>query len=217
MTNLTATAPTYREYADLQTRAEDSVRADHGFVDPSKMAELGRIHRGHDWTLAVLGHNETPTLVEIHMLLIANRDGLTPPLPDHIRQAREAHAAEEAERRRRGQDRADRALTEWAELAASMPVPVCIAYNYSGPNHYESYHQGAVHILVGEDLRVGRLIRPGGYLTHSALCATPSRLAHLDMPHTDLPEDRWPTCKACLRTASRVTRKDFPVLAGGSR
>ena len=72
--------PAYPDYATLRAKAEDAARADGWFVDPRKLRQLEQIRRGLDWTISVLGHSSSTSLIEMHMLLIADRDNLTPPL-----------------------------------------------------------------------------------------------------------------------------------------
>lgn len=200
--------PDYPEYADLRAAAELSVRADGGFVDPAKLGREQNLGRGHDWRISVLGHSSRTTLVELHMLLIADERGIEPPLPEWL-------AAHRAERQaKRDAEQAAYAAqiaaleAEWAALWKALPVPVTVAYNYSGPNHYETWTQGAVHILVSEDLNVGRLHRP----KRSALCSVPSNRGHQDFAHDISDNDRCPSCKACIRTACRLTGLEAPTL-----
>jgi len=200
--------PSYPEYADLHARATASAAADGWFVDPVKFRRWQSLHRGHDWTISVLGHNQQHSLVEIHMLLIADDWNLQPPLPRWLTEQRAEQQRREAARRAANDARIAALRGEWTSLWTALPVPVTVAYNYSGPNHREGWCQGAAHILAAADLRAGRLHRVAG----SALCTVSSNAKHQDFADGQPPEDRWPTCKACLRTASRLTGCDVSTL-----
>lgn len=91
----------------------------------------------------------------------------------------------------------------WQQLRAALPVPLWVAYNYSGPRHFELYHSGADHIVLDEPLIHRTLRRSAG----DALCESPSRAAHLQFEPSarNLDVDRIPTCKRCLRTAYWIT------------
>lgn len=193
--------PTYPEYATLLADAQASVRADHGFVDPVKMRKAQSLRRGHDWRISVVGHAGRTTLVEMHLLLLADERDLTPPLPGWLAKQRAEDAAREAEAEARRQARHAALWADWTALHEALPVPVGVAYNYSGPNHLESWTQGAVHILVADELRVGRLARSAG----EALCTTPSSRKHQIFHGLTPPADRLPSCKTCIRAAMRLT------------
>jgi hypothetical protein len=201
--------PTYPEYAGLRAMAEESVRLDNRFVDPVKMRMLERIGRGGDWRLSVLGHGAQRTLLDLHMLLLAHGQDIVPPPPKWLADIRAAQAAAEAAREEARQARLAALAGEWDALWKALPVPVTVAYNYSGPNHLEGWCQGAVHILVAEGLRAGRLHRAVG----DALCTTPSSGKHQLFDGGSVPPDqRWPTCKTCLRAAARLTGLTADVL-----
>jgi hypothetical protein len=117
----------------------------------------------------------------------------------HAERERQQTAADVAAR---AAQRAERAA--WAALAARLPVPVAVQHNWTAC-HLDGYEQGADHIVVLEDLTVGRLHRKARH----PLCWTPSRaheLRHVT-PNVD-DERRLPDCKACLRTAERVAQQN---------
>jgi hypothetical protein len=203
--------PTYPEYAQLHADAQ----AETGqFVDPVKVRAWQALPRGRDWKMAVLGHDLAVSQVEMHMLLLAHARNLDPPLPQWLVDQRAARAATAAAEAAAYEAREAGLWAEWKALADKLPVPVALAYNYSGPNHLEMWCQGAVHVLVREPLSVGRLSRPVGY----ALCSVPSNQGSQLFAHQDEPHDRRPTCKTCIRIACRLTRLEAPLLlSGGTR
>lgn len=203
--------PEYPEYGTLRADAD---RLAGPFVDPADVhhripALVDR--RGHDWVLAVLGrgYGGPGSLYgsDMALLKLADERDLNPPLPAHI-------LARRAEQRAR-QDEAEQARLarlklldeEWAALRAALPVPVEVYHNYTSHRHYEGYVQGKDHILVEAELHVGRLHRFKG----EPLCFTPSN-AHNLVYFDDPGDHRRPECRACIRTACRITRLEAPTL-----
>lgn len=96
-------------------------------------------------------------------------------------------------------------VTEWTALVTALPVPVHVAHNYTSVRHFEFYVQGGEHIILASPLHLGRLRRGAG----KPLCYVPSRAKDLrEFPNLDDPLDQLPSCKACLRTAYRVTGRE---------
>lgn len=201
--------PTYPEYAGLLADAEESVRRDGMFIDPAKLHRYQLLRRPFDWCRSILGHDRAPSVVEMHLILLADERGIDPPLPAWLAERRAAQKAK-ADAEKAEYDARIRARSDaWAALAAALPVSVTLAYNYSGPNHYETYAQGAVHIILLEELRVGRLHRVADW----ALCTTNSAARHQHFPWPDTNgEHGWPTCRACVRQACRITGLEAPAL-----
>lgn len=197
--------PTYPEYDGLKAMAEESVRRDGGFVDPVKLRMAQQIHRNSDWATSVLGGDYRDNLLSMHMLLLAHGQDIDPPRPAWMVELREKQAAA-----RRAQEERAAALQRmqdevWALLWRPFPVYIGVAYNYSGPRHYEAYTSGAVHIILCSDLTHGRIRRVKGW----ALCTTDSAVKHqLFASFGDHPAARRPTCKACLRLAARIVGVD---------
>lgn len=200
--------PIYPEYEGLRAMAEESVRRDGRFIDPVKRRMYALLPGGYDWRVSVLGHDRSVGLVDMHMLLLAHGQDVEPPMPAWLAELRAK--ARESVRRQRAEFAARlRALDEaWELIWRKLPVRVGVAYNYSGPNHYESYQQGAVHILlINQGVQVGRAVRSQG----GAMCTTRSTARHqvwADMG--DPPDKRVPTCKACIRFAARVAGVEVP-------
>lgn len=195
-----APAPDYPEYAGLLAQAEASVAADGRFVDPVKMRAYQDLRRDRFWRAAILGHRRAVTLVEMHMLLIADAEGIEPP------GSQPPPPAPESPEVQRYRERAVRKQEEWDTLRAKLPVTVELAYNYSGGNHYDTYTQGATHIITTQNLAIGRLNRTAG----DALCTTPSRRKH--QAFYGSADSHIPTCKNCLVTAARLAQVNTPAL-----
>lgn len=199
----------YPQFEGLLALATESVRRDGGFVDPVKIHMWQRLPRHSDWATSVLGDIDGNGLVGMHMLLLAAGQGIDPPLPAWLARRREEQAAvrrreEEAYYARVGQQ-----FEAWASLWRRLPVYVGVAYNYSGPHHYETYTSGAVHIIVCADFTHGRVVRRKG----QALCTTASVARHqLFADFGDHPAGRVATCKACLRLAARVVGVPVPAV-----
>lgn len=211
----TLLAPAYPEYAQLLADAQASVRADGRLVDKAKLYAYGNIGKGKDWQVSIIGHSNNPTLTEMHMLLLAAERGLTPPLPQWLADIRAAQTAKRA-----GEEDTYRAWVkartdEWEQLEAALPAPVVLAYNYSGGNHYATFTQGADHIIVTQDVAVGRWKRSEG----EAFCTTDSNAHQQEFVWSkDRKDDfRLPTCKNCLRRAAKLTGRDVTVLLNSSR
>jgi hypothetical protein len=168
------------------------------------------MRRPWDWRIAVLGNSGRTTLLEMHLLLIADKRGIDPPLPAWLAEKRASEAvALEAKRSARAAV-AQARETEWKALVAALPVEIKVAHNYESHRHLENYVQGGDHILVTVDFAHGRLHRSAG----SSFCETPSYSHNLYFPHWDGPDERWPTCKKCIRAACRITGLDAPTLLG---
>jgi hypothetical protein len=202
MTDQPATRLTDAQLAELRDRAR---RVAGSFVDPAQLTRVAGFVAGrHAWASAVLGkplNIRALTNTELAMLDLAAEAEADPPAEPRSPAPWEAGYqptnSELAKRaRRRAQDE------EWRRLAAALPVAVRIAYNYSGPHHYEGHVSGAEHIIVRAALDAGRLQRAAD----QSLCETPSRTRSLWFDVFDEARDpvRIPTCKACLRFAYRL-------------
>ncbi len=192
--------PDYPEYAGLRALAEESVRRDGDFVDPVKLRMRESSRRDRDWAISVVGDGRRG-LVELHMLLLAEGQDINPPLPGWLAEARAAAAEKNRAEEQAWQDRLRALEDAWRAIYEKLGFAVGVAYNYSGPHHYETYTSGAVHILTWVDLNRGRLVRPVG----APLCWTPSRAGHLEFADRGDPADRRvPTCKACIRSAAKL-------------
>ncbi len=187
--------------SELRARAR---REAGRFIDPRLLPGLSaKAARAYpEWVSAVIGHQihdvrrvSWPELVLLGLACDAEPE---PPVPARVLAERERAASEE----RRRANWLEEKRQEWAALRAALPVKVSVAYNYSGPHHYEFHLSGANHIIVREPLHVGRLRRDAD----RSLCWTPSRAKHLLFDHLDTLDERIPNCKACLATAARIAQ-----------
>lgn len=155
-----------------------------------------------EWMSAVLGRpvngRRRLSWTELVLLGLARDVESEPPVPARVLAECERAALEERRRAEHLQQQVD----AWASLRARLPVWVSVAYNGSGRHHYELHVSGAQHIIVREPLHFGRIHRDA----NRSLCWTPSRAKHLLFENLDIPSDRIPTCKACLRTAERIAQ-----------
>jgi hypothetical protein len=211
-----ATALSVEQLAALVQQARAIPFATGSIVDPVRLRHLQGwwSHELTEWAEAVLGraipHVWRLSWFELVVLDLAHDAEPSPPPPPKLTAQRAIRQAADDVRHRKDAAAARAVRDEWLALATALPVKVAVAYNYSGPLHFESYQSGAVHIILREPLRIGRLYRGA----HQALCETPSRAKHLLFAHDhDDPADRCPTCQACLRTAYRITgRTRSPLL-----
>lgn len=190
------------QLAELRDRAARNVGS---FIDPAQLSRVQRFVAGRrDWASAILGKPfslRAMTTRELVLLdLAANAEPAPPEQPRPPAPQEPGYQPTAADRA--AADRNEGAACAWARLVEMLPVRVSVAYNYSGPHHYELHVSGAEHIIVREPLHAGRLHR----VADRSLCWTPSRAKHLLFAHLDDPADRnrVPTCKACLRIANRI-------------
>lgn len=206
----------YPEYEGLLVLAAESLRRDGSFIDPVKWRMMQAVPRNTDWALSVLRTYRRGDPLALHMLLLAHGQDIDPPLPDWLAEVREKQAAARRREEEAAAARA-RALDEaWASIWKALPQQVGVAYNYSGPGHYETYSSGADHIILSEDLVFGRMKRVKGW----AMCTTPSSARHQSFDlKPDHPTKRRATCKACLRAAAKVAGVELPeiLLRNGHR
>jgi hypothetical protein len=185
-------------------RAEAATEAGP-FVDPALIREVKTIplYRDLKWLSWVIGRPVPTSHGLSHAELI---------LAIRAFKADAEHLRVRAEHRQAAHDRAQRAAAEkieadvqadrdrWLTIRSRLPVPVEVQHNWTA-RHLDGYEQGADHIVVLDDLNVGRLHRAAS----SPLCWTPSRareLRHVSGYTGD--EPRLPDCKACLRHAERL-------------
>jgi hypothetical protein len=199
----------YPEYEGLLALAAESLRRDGPFIDPVKMRMYEHLGRDRDWRLSVLADDRSHGNMCMHVLLMAKGQGIDPPMPARLAAQRAEQAEAERVRAEKVAARV-RALDEaWASIWKALPQRIGVAYNYSGGMHYESYQSGAVHIILTEDLKAGRVSRVKG----GAMCTTPSSAQHQIFADAgDPPEQRRATCKACLRTAAKVAGVELPEI-----
>lgn len=194
-------APTYPEYEGLRELAEESVRRDGLFVDPAKLRMRQQMSRGGNWRVAVLGHEGSPTLVEMHMLLLADGQDIDPPLPQWFVDAvaavdrlfNESQARMAAARKRR--DETDQAA--WDAALAACQVEVEVRRNGHSRVRYGLMHNLG-HVVPKADVRSGPSRR---HRAGRALCETEHRAKPLDLSGGS---EGPATCESCLRYTPKV-------------
>ncbi|EMF20382.1 hypothetical protein H114_32604 [Streptomyces gancidicus BKS 13-15] len=165
------------------------------------------VHNG-EWCSEILGRpfpgERYVTWPERYLLHIATAaEPCPPPPPLATAAAARIRAEREAEQQRRADEHA-RQVAAWERLRDALPVPAEVRHNYTSHRHLGHYSQGGDHVYLPDGLVAGRLKRPAGRV----LCWTPSRdrdLREFPEPATD---GRVPSCRACLRTAVRLTGVD---------
>jgi hypothetical protein len=173
------------------------------FVDPAQLDRVTRFVAGrHAWASAIIGRLfdlRHMTNLELRLLDLAAQAEPEPPRPPALWEAGYVPTEQE----RADQARKAARAAEWALLRAALPVPVRVVHNYTSTRHTETHVQGVEHILVDEELHVGRLDRERG----RALCFTPSKTRdHRALSLSDAgDDDRLPTCVQCVRAAYRIT------------
>lgn len=189
--------PSYPEYAGLRELAQESVRRDGGFVDPVKARMRENIGRGPDWRIAVLGHDRRCTVLEMHMLLLAHGQDITPPAPQWLLDARAEAAQRQAER---DAARGKAAAADWAAWNAARegcPVELEVRRTSHMRPHRGFAHQLG-HAIPKVDARSGRTRR---HRAGRALCETESRSRPLVLNGG---EGGPATCKSCLDYTPKI-------------
>jgi hypothetical protein len=161
--------------AELRRNAHELVTT---FVDPAQLARVESFLSGrHEWACAITGHRfdiRRMTPLELTLLDLAAKAEPEPPLrPRPPAPWEEGYQPTESERA--AQALAAAVTAEWQRLRAALPVPVHVAYNYSGPHHHERHLSGAEHIIVQAQLDHARLHRSKA----ASLCQTPSQSRRL--------------------------------------
>jgi hypothetical protein len=201
-----ATGLTPAEIDRLRARAE---REAGSLVDPHVL--VSPVHNG-EWCSEILGRpfpgERYVTWPERYLLHIATQaEPCPPPPPVATAAAARARAELDAAQQRRVDEHARQAEV-WERLRKALPVAAEVRHNYTSHRHLGHYSQGGDHIYLPDGIAVGRLRRPA----HRVLCWTPSKardLREFPEPATD---GRVPSCRACLRTAGRLTGVDVAAL-----
>ena len=175
------------------------------FIDPALLRKAEVVLTGIDagWLERVVGH-PVPSWRHLNHaeMLLAVRATETD--AEHLGALAEVERTKLAQQRQTAaasaQAKARAAAAQWQRLREQIPVPVAVQHNWTA-RHLDGYEQGADHIVVLEDLAVGRLRRAAG----TPLCQTPSRAhqqRHVSGSVSD--ERRLPDCKACLHFAKKL-------------
>jgi hypothetical protein len=189
-------APTYPQYEQLLADAAAAAKADHMSVDPGKLRRVQNLGRSWDWKTAVLGHaNGSRTLLEMHMLLLADEWDLKPPPPQWLveRRAAEAAADQQKQARREARDNVDQAA--WDAVRAHCPVDVQVRRNSTARARYGFLHNLG-HAIPTVDAESGPTARPRRHPAGRAVCETVTRAKPLDLSGG---EGGPATCERCLK------------------
>lgn len=205
--------PTYPQYAELWAEAQRRAR---GPIEPGLVDRAQKVVWNHDsdWAISVLGHAYQGvrwlTVAEVHLLVLADEHGITPPLPDWVVQARKQIAAThallllrdaraEAERLTRRRAGEERDAAAWAEVKATVAdgVELKVYQNTNArPRRGYSHHLG--HTVPTADVFSPARRHQAG----RALCEAETRSRPLSLrPATD---DTPVTCERCLHWAALV-------------
>ena len=189
----------------LAAMRADAEAKESPFIDPALLRKAEVVLAGIDagWLERVVGH---PVPSWRHLdhaeMLLAVRAAETD--AEHLGALAEVERTKLAQQRQTAaasaQAKARAAAAQWQRLREQLPVPVAVQHNWTA-RHLDGYEQGADHIVVLEDLAVGRLRRAAG----TPLCQTPSRAhqqRHVSGSVSD--ERRFPDCKACLHFAKKL-------------
>lgn len=190
-------APEYPEYKQLLADAEDAAAADGQFVDPVKLRRCHALLRGWEWKVSVLGHDGTQTLLDMHLLLLADERDLNPPPPQWLLDARaEGERRDEQNRaRRKANDDADEQA--WAQVREQCQVEVTVLRNGTARARKGQWHYLG-HAVPAVDVVSGRARR---HLAGRALCETETRAKPLDLSGG---EGGAVTCVSCLTYAPKI-------------
>lgn len=197
-------APTYPEYENLRADAEASVAADGHFVDPVKLRRVQDLRRSWEWRVSVLGHDdEHRTLLDMHMLLLADQRDLDPPVPQWLVEARAEGERRDAEKRKARQDREDADMAVWEKALAQAQVELAVLRNGTArPRHGLMHNLG--HAVPKVDAVSGRSRR---HRAGRALCETETRAKPLDLTGG---EGGAVTCTSCLNYTPKIRPADTP-------
>ncbi len=200
--------PAYPQYGELRAEAE---RTAPRFVDPASLAAVGALigRRGGEWCTAVLGYPYPDlgrggiTVVETHLLVLADRRGLDPPPPAVVLRWRAAAADGEADKRRRVAAAAERDARAWQQATAGCQVPLQVRANTRGRRtdnpHVREPLRHAVPTVAAHS---GSARRPRLHPAGRALCETPGRAKPLRL--ADELTDQPATCVRCLAYAPKI-------------
>ncbi|MEN3308982.1 MAG: hypothetical protein V7603_5184 [Micromonosporaceae bacterium] len=202
--------PAYPEYAALRERAK---RRYPRFVEPGGPARTAALvaRRGADWCTAVLGYpfpghgRGGISVLEAHLLDLADRDGLDPPLPDPVLRWRAEDTVRRAARQREIAVAAARDVEAWRRASAGCPVPLQARANTRGRRTNSSYAPEPLrHAVPTIDAHSGSTSRPRLHQAGRALCERAGRVRPLLLLLQEEPTGQPATCVRCLAYAPKI-------------
>jgi hypothetical protein len=195
--------PAYAEYEELRKEAEATCPR---FVDPADIRpqQEMRLRRGFDWCTAVLGRANGPlSVVDAHMLKLADERDLNPPMPEAIVAARKERQEREAAEAQRLQALRDQDRAKWKAALAACDVPVTVRANINGRRRRGGYSDGPLrHTVPTIDAVSGR---SRAHCAGRALCESEKRPAPLRLAEpAEEGEEAYATCARCLAYMPKI-------------
>jgi hypothetical protein len=190
-------APTYPEYAQLLTDAKEAERRDGRHVDPRKLYRLRNLGRSWEWKTCVLGYagDGLASILEMHLLLLADKRGLNPPLPQWLVEKRAADAKADAERAAALKLEEDRDQAAWDLARADCEVEVKVLRNGTA-RPYNGRWRNLGHVVPAVDAESGMGRRRRRHPAGRAVCESERRARPLDLSGG---EGGPATCVSCLK------------------
>lgn len=190
-------APTYPEYAQLLADATEAAAKDGRHVDPSKLYKVQHLGRDWEWMTCVLGYvgNGLGSTLEMHMLLLADKRGIKPPLPQWLVQRRADDAAADAAKQaaRHAAEAAD--MAAWQKALAGCQVEVEVLHNgHARPRGGRWENLG--HAVPKVDAVSGKSSRLRRHPAGRAACESETRAKPLDLSGGS---GGPATCDRCLK------------------
>ncbi len=196
--------PTYPEYEDLLAQAHAECPQ---FVNPANLYPHRPIveRRGHDWCTAVLGRPyelaARLSRVDCYLLIVADRAGIDPPLPDWIVQGREAGERARQQRAERVQARQRIIQQRWDDARADTDTADQLEVWDGSRGRAWTGGDPIRHVVPTIDVYSGTGRRTRIHPAGRGLCETVQRPKPLRLAgRTDQPA----TCDACLRRTPQI-------------
>lgn len=200
--------PAYPEYAGLRAQAE---RTCPRFVDPASPARTAALiaRRGVDWCTAVLGYpfpghgRGGISVLEAHLLDLADQRDLDPALPDPVLRWRAEDAVRRDARQRQIASAAAADVEAWRRASENCPVPLHVRANVRGRRTDSPYLSEPLrHAVPTIDAHSGSTTRPRLHPAGRALCERADRARRLRLQED--PTDQPATCVRCLAYAPKI-------------
>jgi hypothetical protein len=194
---MTFPAPTYPQYPQLLADATQAAAADGRLVDPRKLYRVRHLHRSWEWMTCVLGYagNGTGSILEMHLLLLADERDLNPPLPGWLVERRAADAVADAERAAALKLEEDRDQAVWDAARQGCQVEVVVRRNGTARPR-RGYLHNLGHVVPAVDSESGEGCKLRRHPAGRAVCESEQRARPLDLSGG---EGGPGTCDRCLK------------------